>query len=123
MQLYMFDVKYGFFDILCTITSFKTQKVGFQIVFLYQLCLVPGYIQTLIRKSRIMVQHHFHVSNFLLRRDLHLYARQSEKSIFTLENFAEFIFADDQYLFIFVEFIFADLSEIRKKSSANNFFP
>jgi len=25
-----------------------------------------------------------------------------------LENFAEFIFADDQYLFIFAEFIFAD---------------
>jgi len=28
-------------------------------------------------------------------------------------TFAEFIFADDQYLFIFAKFIFADLGEIR----------
>jgi len=50
-----------------------------------------------------------------------------------LENFAGFSFADDQYLFIFAEFNFANLGEIRKHkfrkkisaqiSSANNFFP
>jgi len=44
-----------------------------------------------------------------------------------MENFAGFIFADDQHLFIFAEFIFADLGEISKnkfckKNFRTNFF-